>query len=214
MNKKRNGFYYRDDKEYPSTTKILGEVLAKPALLYWYGREATRIALKNPELNEKEVMAELQLKVKTSADRGHKVHEFIQAFSSAKEPTDDIKPYIEAFWSWWKTHSPQVIYQEIECFSELYNYACRLDWVGRINDRVWIIDFKTSADGTLYQEVGLQLASNRQALLEEKGISVDAIGAVGLASTGEFVFKEMNDTIEDFLNVKRVWEWMKRKKSL
>ena len=77
--KRRNGYYYINDKEYPSVTKILNDTLNKPGLTFWMAREACRIALKNPYLNEKEVWAELNRYKKDAGHRGRQAHTFAES---------------------------------------------------------------------------------------------------------------------------------------
>jgi hypothetical protein len=212
--KKRNGYYYRDNKQYVSVTKVLGDVLNKPALIYWTGREATRIALKNPWLNEKEVMAELQLQQRATQGRGKYVHSIAETAPESfvvnfDEPKLEYEGYIKALKSWWETFKPEVIGREVEAFSDSLGCACRVDNFSRFNGFKWLLDFKTGKD--IYREVGLQLAFGKQALKEDKIFEADKTGVVLLMETGEFKFQETNDTIFEFINVLNVWNWMQKK---
>jgi hypothetical protein len=211
--KKRNGYYYRDDKQYVSITKVLGDVLNKPALLYWYGREACRIALKEPWLNEKEVMAQLQMNIKATQARGHYVHKVAetapQSFDEVTTIPMEYCGYLQALKSWWDMFKPEVIGREVEAFSNKYGYACRVDHISKISGFKWLLDFKTGKD--IYKEVGLQLAGGKQALKEDNIIEIDKTGVVLLMETGEYKFQENNDTIEDFTKVLDVWKWMQKK---
>lgn len=214
--KKRNGYYYRNDKQYVSVTKVLGDVIAKPALIYWNGREACRLALKEPWLNEKEVMAQLQLNMRATQERGKYIHSIAETAPESfivnfDEPKMEYEGYIKALKSWWETFKPEVIGREVEVYSDKYNYAGRCDLVCNIGGEKILIDFKTSSKGEIYKETGLQLSAYKHALAEEKIVEVDSIGAVALTENGEYIFKKCNDDFETFLLVLKLWEWIKEK---
>lgn len=211
--KKRNGYYYINGKEYPSVTKIIGDTLAKPALYYWSGQQAAKIALKNPELNEKEVMADLQMVGRSAAKRGKEVHSYIEIVLSGSQTQllesmpPAYRPYIKGFISWMDTHKPKTIKCEVECYSDKYGYAGRCDYVCEMNGEKWVLDFKTGKD--IYKEVGLQLVAYQQALAEQEVIKADKTGCVLLMADGGFQFKETKDAFSAFLSVFDVWKWIK-----
>jgi len=212
--KKRNGYYYRNDKEYPSITKVLSEVLAKPALLYWYAKKATQIALKEPELNEKEVLAKLDLYVSSTQDRGKYIHSVCEAMPNVDDSKikEEYKGYYIALKKWWDKEQPKPLFKEKEAISEQYCYGCRVDFVGEISNTIYLVDFKTqTGEGQVYKEVGLQLCAGKQALLEDNIVTIQKTAAVILLSTGEYLFKETNDSLDDLENVLKVWRWLKRK---
>ena len=211
--RRRNGVYYINGKEYASVTKVIGDTLAKPALLYWYGKKAAEIALKNPELNEKEVMAELRLFSKSTQERGKYVHAIAEAMPDVKDLIDPSRPeldgYIHALQAFWDTHQPKLLGQEIELYTDTYGVAGRCDQVCEINGKKWLIDYKTGK--AIYHEVDLQLAIYDFMLNEMGVVKVDYTGVVLLKDDGSFVFQRTNGTLQDFLNVLEVWKWIKRK---
>lgn len=208
---KRNGFYYFNNKEYPSITKVIQEVIAKPALLYWYGQQSARIALKEPELNEKEVLAKLQLKVRESQNRGKYIHSVAEAMPviDLDKIPEEYKGYVKALINWWHVHQPLVVAREVEACSNLIGIGCRVDFIAQFGGFKWLIDFKTGKD--IYKEVGLQLAAGKTALKESKDITIDKTGAVLLMETGEWQFKETNDTTVDLQNLMGLYNWLIRK---
>ena len=214
--KKRNGYYYINDKEYVSVTKVIGETLSKPALMYWYGKMAAQAALRNPELNEKEVMAEVQLAGRKASDRGKYVHMLaellckgdLNALQNVNVPVE-YAGYYRALLSWNNTMKPETIAMEVETYSDKYGYAGRTDLIAKMGSDKWVIDFKTGKN--IYKEVELQLAAYKEALKEQEIVEVDKMGVVLLMENGEFQFKETRATIDDFVDVKKVWEWLKRK---
>ena len=215
--KRRNGMYYIKvdgvEREFPSVTKIINDTLNKPALIRWAGITCTRIALKNPELSEKEVMSEFGLGTRASQTRGQGVHNIAERMPDIKEediPIDYIN-YYKALKSWWETHEPKRIGQEIELYSVQYCVAGRCDFICTLgtHEEKWLIDFKTGK--ALYNEVGVQLAIYKQMLSEMKICDINKMGAVLLKDDGGFVFREYTDTLEDFLNVYKVWQWIQRR---
>ena len=210
---RRNGYYYINEKQYVSVTKVLKDVLAKPALMIWGMRQAAAIALEDPYLNVDEVVANLQLKVRGSADRGRLVHKYSEELLTSGTRCDTIdtvvRPYIHALYTWHDTHKPVTIANEQLVFSDQYGYAGRCDYICRLNNATWLLDFKTGKD--IYAEAGLQLAAYSHALRENNIINIEHTGVLLLTERGEFVFKETLDTIDDFVAVKRVWEWVSKR---
>lgn len=209
--KKRNGFYYRDGKEYVSITKIIGDVIAKPELFYWQGITCAQIALKDPTLSDKEVMAAHQLGLKKSQERGQGVHNLAERMPHVKddEVIDEYKGYFEALKSWWQMHKPVVLYNEIEAFSDFYLTACRVDMVAVINNETWSIDFKSGKE--IYKEVELQLAFGKHAMYENHKVNIQKTGVVLLKDDGGFKFEETKGRIEDFEFLLGLWNWKRRK---
>lgn len=208
--KKRNGYYYINDKEYVSVTKVLGDTLAKPALYYWSSQQAARIALKDPTLNEKEVCAEVTKISRQAAERGRNVHHIVETWCK-----DGVLPsmggeyngYIQAFLGWHESVKPKAIHSEVELWSDTWGYAGRCDLVAEIGDALYVIDFKTGKG--LYREVGLQLAAYRWALGESQRIATNKMGAVLLKEDGEWEMKETKDSIDNFIKVLEVWKMLK-----
>jgi len=214
---KRNGYYYLDNNRvYPSVTKILQDVLHKPALLYWYGYEASRIALAEPTLNDKEVMAQLQLKVKEAQQRGKWLHSYMEKLATdtankmkTYKAPKEYRGYVKALNNWFDVYKPHGNDVEVIVYSDLYKFAGRVDYVCTINSTKGIVDFKTGKN--LYREVGLQLVAYKQAYRESHYIEVEKTWAVLLQDSGEFMMKETNDNIYDFAHVLAIYSWLKRK---
>lgn len=211
--KKRNGYYYIENLELPSITKVIGEVIAKPALIYWIKREAIRLALKHPELNEKEVITLLDLQLRQTQERGHYVHSIAEIMPNIdiSKTKKEYLGYITGLKGWWDKEKPNILYREIEAFNTKIGYGCRVDFVCDIRGETWNIDFKSSAKGIIYKEVGLQNIAGKLALKETYNIEVKHMGVVALSETGEDTFKETNDTEEDLIHLIGMYNWIKRK---
>lgn len=209
---RRNGYYYIEGLELPSITTIL-QIINKPALLFWYAREATRIALKEPQLNEKEVLAKLQLYVASTQERGHYVHNVAEEMPNidVNKINPMYKGYVDALVKWWAIAKPEIIGREVEAHSIMYKYGCRVDCICKLNGEVWIIDFKTTTRSEIYKEVGLQLLAGEIALIEQGIADVKHTGVVSLNETGEWLFKETNDQIDDLKALLQMYDWLKRK---
>ena len=211
--KKRNGYYYTDGLELPSITKILGDTLAKNNLIFWLKREAIRFALKNPELNETEIMALFEIDSSKRTDRGHYVHSIAEIMPNVDidKIQEENKGYIKGLIGWWNKYKPVVLNRELEAYNKELGYGCRVDFVCIIRDKIWVIDFKSSKDGAIYKDVGLQLVAGKLALLETHDIKVDHMGVVALSEQGEDTFRETKDTKEDLIHLVELYKWSKRK---
>lgn len=213
---KRNGYYHIKGEKYPSVTKILGDTLNKPQLLYWYQREIARIALDDPSLTEKEVIAALSLRVKETQQRGTYIHELAENYPNVEhivKPELDIDcgGYVKALENYHTTMKPKVVMKEQILYSTRYKVAGRFDQVQEINGRNWLIDYKTGKN--LYKELELQLVIYKS-MLEEDGFTIDHMGGVLLKENGDFVMQECHGKVENFLKVRDVWLWMKGKENL
>ncbi len=210
--RKRNGYYYINGNEYPSVTKILG-VIDKPFLMYWASREHVRIALRHPELNEKEISSRHRSNVKKTTDRGRLVHDYIERYLHSGKKEDypvALLPFMEAFFKWFELHKPEVIATEVEVYSDKYCFASRVDFICRINGVIWLIDWKTGKDYPR-RETGLQLVSYKEGLKEKGVIDIERMGMVICTPDGTFSFKEFNAKFDSFLDVYKVWKWVNKK---
>jgi len=208
--RRRNGYYYIDGKEYPSVTSILGAVLRKRGLEYWFKKMAAEVALKDPTLSAQEVIAEVDLIGRNAATRGQKVHAIAEEWArSGKWIEDSSFLYDNAFADFLDSHKPKARGWELELKSDKYIYAGRCDLVLEINGLNWLIDIKTGKE--VYKEVGLQLVAYKEAIHEMKLAKINKMGVLLLKEDGTFSFHEKKDSIDDFLAVMKVWHWTKRK---
>ena len=208
---RRRGKYYLGDKVYSSVTTILN-ILAKPALMYWGQKVAAEIALDDPTLSVDEVRAEIQKVVSASCDRGTSVHDLAELWASdgvVPTPHGEHAGYIEGLAGWINKDDPKPISWEETVWSDEYEFAGRYDLVCEMGGKVWLIDFKTGK--SIYKSVAPQLSAYKHALSEMGKQEVDNLGVVLCKEDGSFQFAEVKDCFDDFLNIKKVFEWDRRK---
>jgi hypothetical protein len=176
-----------DGKRVPGTTTIIG-VLNKPALLAW----ANRIGLEGIEMSKY---------VDDLAEVGTLAHEMVKAhFTGEKVDTDEYsKKVIDraenamiSFLSWVKGKNIEPIYNEKILVSDKLGYGGTLDMYCKMNDKNYLIDFKTGSgiyDDHFYQMAGYKI------LLEEQGHKVDAVLIVNIprAESEKFQTEETSD---------------------
>ena len=181
---KRHAYVWRE-KGLPvaGVTSIL-KVLNKPALVQWAANSAVQYITEGYKQrmeagNELELSAFLSLcqEAKTAhrriskkaADVGSQVHGFAERVLVDRRATLPSDPQVakgaEAFLSWYHTHTIEPIHVERMVLSRTWYYAGTVDFFGRIDGEMCVLDFKTSSG--LYLEMLLQLAAYAIALTEE-----------------------------------------------
>lgn len=214
--RRRNGFYYRDNDlahPYVSVTKVLQDVINKPALTHWLSKQASDIALRDPYLNTDEVMALLKDQQRLNQERGKAVHDVaeILAWGGPYIPNPQYQGYCDALYTWWQRNEPEPIEGGIEreVFNDRLESAGRLDLLCKIRGKTCLIDWKTGS--AIYRESGLQLAFYKGTIEEYEGREVDRTIVVLCTPTGEPVEKNTNDELWEYENVLEVWKWQKKR---
>jgi hypothetical protein len=157
----------KDGVTIPSVTTIIN-VLDKPGLVYWYGKNGT---------------AECNRIKEESATFGTHVHSLIETYLNLpKKPDEEVLEYSDAekaclrsFIEWYKTSglTPLCMEPEDAVISKEFNYQGTWDFIGRHDNAVIVADWKTS--NALYDTVGLQLAAYAQLYGESQGLTGNAI---------------------------------------
>jgi hypothetical protein len=131
----------------------------------------------------------------TKADLGTVVHDAIQKITASgdlpalSEYDEEVRGYLRALSRWWFEQSPIIVEQEVIVASLQHRYAGRYDCIVEIDDRVGLIDFKTS--GGIYESYSEQLALYELAHLEMGGDPFDFTAIVWLSPEGDY---EQRDT--------------------
>lgn len=225
--RRRNGVYFLDNEKYTSVTEILS-VLSKPALIPWAARTSAALVLDDPvkyDTAEKAAAGIYQVRDK-AADRGALIHSWIEAYAKGAPLYPDEMPeafqgYARAFLAWVEGsgfNSRHILQTEANVYSDK-GYAGTTDLITGLHDKIWMLDFKTSKDGAIYQEAHLQLAAYKHAdfiltrdtpPMRVPMPAIDSTGVVALAADGTFNFKQTDAPFEVFLYLKAVHEWLKK----
>lgn len=156
---------------YPSSTTILKSFPMDYGLVQWFkdvGNEAERIANR-------------------ASESGSKVHNEISRLLAGEEIIWDDKRFnleewqgLNRFLEFYEEYKPTTIFNERIVFSHKYKYAGTIDYLCKIGEETWLIDFKFS--NAIHTSYMLQLASYKNAIQEELGIQVDKMAILQLKS--------------------------------
>jgi hypothetical protein len=142
-----------DGKRLPSVTTIIGRFKDSGALLYW----ANSAGLDGKTLDQARIPA---------ATAGTMAHALVEAHLN-KRPLPELegdadviakaRRAFDAFLSWHATSKVEFVHTEVALASEKHKFGGTLDAIGRLNGRLILCDFKTSA--ALYADYLYQLAA-------------------------------------------------------
>jgi predicted RecB family nuclease len=178
-------FYQASDKDkviftYPSVTTILDETVPKDAFLIKWIREQ---GIGGQAIFEK------------AAEEGTEAHVAIEELlNGGVVPTEDMSPKVkkcvQAFIDWHELHKPETLETEQIVYNMEGRYAGGCDYVCKIGDQTYVIDWKTSnsiQDKHLYQ-----VAAYRMALDTKYPDAKTAIVHLGNRNKCGFTFKEFD----------------------
>ena len=116
-----------------------------------------------------------------------------------------------SFYEWEKSHKLEPIILEVPLVSDLYGFGGTPDYIGLVNGRLEIVDFKT---GGLFLSVVLQLAAYRQ-LAKERGYPAEYCRALSIPRTENEGFKEelytsLDDEFQIFLRCLDIYNLLKK----
>jgi len=169
-------YYRRNGKYYPSITYVLSAYPKGKHFEDWLknmGRSADYI-------------------VKKAGEDGTATHELIEDYLNDKEcnflnqwgnpqHSPDVWQMFLRFVDFWETHQPKLIETEVHLFSDELEIAGTCDLVCEIDDKLWIIDFKTS--NHLQTTYDLQTAAYAKCYEECYGKAVDRTAVLWLKSS-------------------------------
>jgi len=166
-----------------------------------------------------------------AGDKGSKVHKAIEDVLQGIEVRIDSK-YINnstgqeeeltleecdcilSFKSWFDEVKPEVITWETSVFSDKHNYAGTIDFVCRIDNQFWIVDFKTSQ--YIWPSHELQVSAYKEAITNgenevpkyQKGEDIKlAILQVGYRKNkAGYKFTEIEDQFDLFKAAQLIWK--------
>lgn len=172
---------------YPSVTSILSAMPADPFFLQWM----------------QEVGKNADIIRDRAAREGTQVHEGIEKLVKDNQSLEWVDDYGNArynlnvwkmllkFQDFYNLVKPETLESEMFLYSDTYQYAGTTDYLCKVGDETWLIDFKTSNHIGLSYD--LQLAAYAKALEELKRIKVDRCGVLWLKAstrTAKFMPKQ------------------------
>jgi hypothetical protein len=168
--------------------------------------------------------------MRDAGDRGSKVHAAISAILRGEEVRIDSKfinpsteqleeltleecDGIKAFVDWFKANNPVSIAWDVTVFSEKHGYAGTIDYICRIGEQVYIIDFKTSQQ--VWPSHRLQLSAYKEPIahgefqiegLKEVWDIKLAVLQIGYRKNkAGYKWNEIEDQFPLFLAARQIW---------
>lgn len=220
--RKRNERYYHRGESYDAVTKILGDVLNKPALVRWAAIGAATNVLEDPETyNTAEKAYRGIYKARDdAAERGSTVHSLVESIALGGRVDISSLPetwrgYGQGFVEFDKVWRPEWRHTEINVYNKTLGYAGTTDAVARLADgHVYLLDWKTSKG--IYLEAHLQLAAYRHCeFWLPKGPSpqaqpmpeVERTAVVLFRADGTFELKRTDAPFGVFQSVLSIYRW-------
>jgi hypothetical protein len=166
-------------EKVPSVTTALS-ILNKPALVNWAANMAAdsiKESLKpGVPYDELEIQAIIEAGRKAHYQRktdagltGTFVHKWVEDYIKGNNPgmpiNQNLKDAINRFLEWKEKHQVEFLLSEQQIYSRKYNYTGTLDFICKVDDKMYIGDLKTSTG--IYPEYLVQTAAYRQARVEE-----------------------------------------------
>ena len=166
-------FYRREGKYYPSVSTILNYFPKNQFFFNWL----------------KDVGHNSDIIAQKAAGEGTQVHNAISSFLDGEEITwideyGNVKYNLEVwkmilkFAEFWNTHKPEIISTEYHVFSDQHEYAGTADLICRFQDKIWLMDIKTS--NSLHTSYSLQLAAYSKAWDETHTEHIEETGILWL----------------------------------
>jgi len=157
----------------------------------------------------------------SAGDKGSRVHKAIENLINGEEVRLDAQfdnsegkleelsaeeyGCVMSFVQWFESVKPEIIKAETTIFSEKNNFAGTIDFICKIGDEKWIIDFKTSQ--YVWPEYELQLSAYKKAMEDLTGEQFKiAILQVGYKRNHkEYKFTALEDKFDLFLSAQKIW---------
>lgn len=226
------GHSYRIDGERADgVTTLIGDGLAKPALINWAANTTANYAVDRwEELTALAVSERLErLKraryddLDRAARRGTEVHALAEKLVAGTEVNvpDELAGHVESYVRFLDDFEPEPLLVEAVVASRKWRYAGTLDLVARIRGEVWILDVKTTRSG-IFPDVALQIAAYRHAELyitaggaaewPMDSLGITRSGAIHVRADGyDLVPLDTSEAVfKDFLHVAWVARMTKR----
>ena len=199
--KKKRGFYEIEGKQLPAVTKVIGDTLAKNALLFWYGdvgnSEARRIS-------------------EEAKSFGSAMHKMIAEYlRSGVEPTRDalaseVKQAWDVWYEWWGKASIRVKDVEQTIHNDEYAGTCDLLAFSIGSDpKEILVDWKFSSG--IYAGNKIQMGAYAKLLNAEKAIIVRVAKKEKNIEILEMNKEELEEASRIFDCLLEVFKWGRKK---
>lgn len=207
--------YYAENKRSASVTQIL-DTIAKPALIPWASKMAIQyvsarimpgvpydeLALQDIFLHGKDAH---KYNLAAAGGAGTLVHNWVERYIKRENPdmpeSKELQKSVNKFLKWTEEFSVEFLASEVKIYSVKHGYAGTLDFICKINGKLYIGDLKTS-NGMYHTTMGAQVAAYKMAREEEFENEKYAGCIVLRVSKKDAQFDEWKiDNIEPFENV-------------
>ena len=207
----------------PSVTTAI-KMIHKEALEAWKLRTAAKYADQNWDYLAKmgsgdriQLIQDAHLAESTpKADLGTVIHEVCDNWIKGvpSESAKETKSYVTSFTQFLMDYRPRFITTEVTIWSRSAGYAGTADAIAEINDRNWILDWKTGRG--VYPEYALQMAALRNGdfIIDPDGTEremprIDFSGVVQIRPRSYKFFPIMEDEacFSAFLGALEIFRW-------
>lgn len=217
--KGKNRFYTVNGVKVPSVTTVLGATVDKGGALSWWAQTMTLeniselskrsigVPLGNPVAMLEKLKAEkltVNHRRESAADRGSAIHRAAELWAQEQvvpNPDDypeEYRGYIKALVGFLVAHRPEFLATEAVVGSAEYGYAGTYDARLRIDDRVGIVDYKTSKG--VYTDHHVQLAAYELAAVECGAEPTDFQAVIHLGADGNWDVEKCVASPNQFLS--------------
>ena len=212
--------YMVGERKVPSVTRVVDAVFPKHLVDwaatagadYWKNNYGEDGDMYNGILNAHKQISHRAQNI------GLEVHKWIELFITVKvlskgkgetiaDYPDQVKVPMQNFHDWVESREIEWLACEKKVYSRSWEYAGTIDALAKINDKLCVIDFKTSAK--IYKEYYLQVSAYCNAIGEMMG-NLPKLGMIVRLDKEEDKFQEVafdpwqhNDVFIDALNIKR-----------
>lgn len=226
FDEEKHRFWNEHGKEIPSVTTATKIIDKSNILIAWAVKLVKNYLIEKIDKGEpitnldiEEAAKEPKRIKETAADIGTQIHDWIDQWIQGKEPAipDDekVRNGITAFLRFQKENQIKFVETNRVVYSKKHGFAGFLDAIGKVKDKLVLIDFKSS--NGIYPEYALQTAGYQIAYEEETKKKIDHRMIIRFGKeTGAFEFKEFKDNDEDkkaFLGCLEVCKWQKKNKN-
>jgi hypothetical protein len=200
-------YIHANGNRVPGVTTIL-DILNKPALVVWANRlglqgiDSTKFKDKMADIGTITHLRILHYLKKTEPD--------LSEYSPADIKTSDN--CMLSFYEWEKSHKLEPVIVEVPLTSDRYGFGGTPDFVGMVNGRLEIVDFKTGSG--IYNTAFYQVAAYRQ-LAHEVGHQVEYARILRIGRDNNEGFEErliasFDDEMALFLKCLEIYNLLKK----